>query len=62
MAGLSPDELVVLAPDAVALIKEIAAALKKDADGKVRVTREEGKRIRVLIFKLAVNVAQQAID
>lgn len=62
MAGLSPDELVVLAPDAVALIKEITAALKKDADGKVRVTREEGKRIRVLIFKLAVNVAQQAID
>jgi hypothetical protein len=62
MAGLTPDELVVLAPDAVALVKEISAALKKDEDGKVRVTKEEGKKIRTLVFKLAVQVAQQAID
>lgn len=62
MAGLTPDELVVLAPDAVALVKEIAAALKKDEDGKVRVTKEEAKKIRTLVFKLAVHVAQEAID
>lgn len=62
MAGLTPEELVSLAPDAVALVKEIAAALKKDEDGKVRVTKEEGRRIRTLVFKLAVHVAQEAID
>lgn len=62
MAGLTPDELVLLAPDAVALVNEIAAALKKDPDGKVRVTKEEGKRIRTLAFKLAVHVAQEAVD
>jgi len=62
MAGLTPDELVLLAPDAVELVKEITAALRKDEDGKVRVTRAEAKAIRTLVFKLAVNVAQQAID
>lgn len=62
MAGLAPDELVELAPDAIALVREISAALRKDEDGKVRVTKEEGKRIRTLVFKLAVHVAQEAID
>lgn len=62
MAGLTPDELVVLAPDAVALVHEITAALRKDEDGKVRVTKEEAKAIRSLVFRLAVHVAQEAID
>jgi hypothetical protein len=62
MAGLTPDELVLLAPDAVELVKEITDALRKDADGKVRVTKAEAKAIRVLVFKLAVKVAQEAID
>jgi len=62
MAGLTPDELVVLAPDAVELVREITAALRRDEDGKVRVTREEGRKIRTLVFKLAVHVAQEAID
>jgi len=62
MAGLTPDELVLLAPDAVDLVKEITAALRKDEDGKVRVTKAEAKAIRTLVFKLAVSVAQQAID
>jgi len=60
--SLTPDELVELAPDAVALVQSITAALRKDADGKVRVSREEARAIRALVFKLAVHVAQEAID
>ena len=60
--SLSPDELIELAPDAVALVQSITAALRKDEDGKVRVTREEARQIRTLVFKLAVHVAQEAID
>ena len=60
--ALTPDELVELAPDAVALVQSITAALRKDADGKVRVSREEARAIRALVFKLAVHVAQEAID
>ncbi len=60
--ALTPDELVELAPDAVALVQSITAALRKDEDGKVRVSREEARAIRVLVFKLAVHVAQEAID
>lgn len=62
MAGLTPDELVVLAPDAVALVKQITEALRKDEDGKVRVTKAEAREIRTLVFRLAVQVAQEAID
>jgi hypothetical protein len=39
--ALDPKELVELAPDAVALVKSITDALRKDADGKVRVSKEE---------------------
>ena len=59
---LTPNELVELAPDAVNLVQAITAALRKDEDGKVRVTREEARQIRSLIFKLAVHAAQEAID
>lgn len=60
--SLDPKELVELAPDAVALVKSITDALRKDADGKVRVSKEEARAIRLLVFKLAVHVAQEAID
>jgi hypothetical protein len=60
--ALSPDELIDIAPEAIDLVKAISEALKKDADGKVRVTREEARVIRAKVFKLAVEVAQHAID
>jgi hypothetical protein len=60
--SLTPDELVTIAPDAVALVQSITAALRKDEDGKVRITRAEAREIRTLVFKLAVRVAQEAID
>jgi len=59
---LTAQEIIELSPEAVELVKVISAALKKDEDGKVRVTREEARDIRVHVFKLAVHVAQQAID
>jgi len=60
--ALTPDELIDLGPDAIALVQTISASLRKDADGKVRVTKEEARQIRILVFKLAVKVAQEAID
>jgi len=60
--ALTPDELIELGPDAIALVQTISASLRKDADGKVRVTKEEARQIRILVFKLAVKVAQEAID
>ena len=60
--ALTTDELIELAPDAVALVHEVATDLRKDEDGKVRVTREEARRIRSLVFKLAAHFAQEAID
>jgi hypothetical protein len=60
--SLTPDELIVLAPDAIGLVQEISAALKKDADGKVVVTREEARRIRAAVLELAAKIAKEAID
>jgi len=60
--SLTAQEIIELAPEAVELVKLISAALKKEEDGKVRVTREEARAIRTQVFKLAVHVAQQAIE
>ena len=60
--SLTAQEIIELAPEAVELVKLISAALKKEEDGKVRVTREEARAIRTQVFKLAVHVAQQALD
>jgi hypothetical protein len=60
--ALTPDELIDIAPEAIALVQAISAALKKDADGKVRVTKEEAREIRTKVLKLAVEVTQHALD
>ena len=60
--SLTAQEIIELAPEAVELVKLISASLKKDESGKVHVTREEARAIRTQVFKLAVHVAQQAID
>ena len=60
--GMTPDELIDIAPDAVALVQAISSSLKKDADGKVRVTKEEAREIRTKILKLAVEITQHALD
>jgi hypothetical protein len=60
--SLTVDELAGIAPEVLELGKLITEALKKDPDGKVRVTKEEGQKIRALILKLSVKIAKDAID
>jgi N-acetylglucosamine-6-phosphate deacetylase len=60
--SLTLDEIITLAPEAVELVKTISDALKTDDDGHVHLTKDEARAIRALVFKLAVHVAEQAID
>ena len=60
--ALTPDELIALAPDVERLLKTLNEALKKDADGKVHVTKEERKQIGKLIAGLSLKLAKEAID
>lgn len=60
--ALTPDELIALAPEVERLLKTLNEALKKDADGKVRVTNEERKQIGKLIAGLSLKLAKEAID
>lgn len=58
---LDPQEAISLADEVCDLGQEIAAALKRDQDGKVRLTRREARRIlraaARLVLELAVAVA-----
>lgn len=60
--ALTPDELLAIAPDAERLTKLLSEALKKDPDGKVRITPEEGKEIKRLLTRLALSLAKEALD
>jgi hypothetical protein len=60
--ALKPEELLAIAPDAAKLVELLNKALKKDEDGKVRITPEEGKAIKALITKMALQLAKDAID
>lgn len=60
--SLTPDELVAIAPEIVGLVQEIVAALKKDENGKIVVTKEESARIRGKLLALAADLAKDAID
>jgi len=62
MGKLTSDEIVSLAPEFIAVMKEVIDALKKDEDGQVRVTKAEGRAIRNSIFKLAALVAKESLD
>ena len=60
--ALTPNELLEIAPEAQRLVALLSEALKKDPDGKVRVTPAEGKEIKQLITKLALKLAKEALD
>jgi hypothetical protein len=60
--GLTPDEVVRLGLEAEELFKAISAALKKDADGKVRITRAETKRIVLGLTTLAAAFTREYLD
>lgn len=59
---LNSQELIELVPDAATLVKTLTKALRKDADGKIRVTKDEAKRIRDLAAKLVLQLAKDVID
>jgi hypothetical protein len=60
--SLNAGELITLLPEAQELVKVLSEALKKDPDGKVRVTKEEGKQIKAIISRLALQLAKDVID
>jgi len=60
--ALTPDELIVLAPELEKLAKLIGESLKKDENGKVNITKEEGKKIAKAVAALSVKLAKEAID
>lgn len=60
--SLKAEELITLLPEAQDLVKVLSEALKKDPDGKVRITKEEGKQIKAIVSKLALQLAKDVID
>ena len=42
---INPQDVIEVAPDVVEIVVVLAKALKKDEDGKVRITREESKAL-----------------
>jgi hypothetical protein len=59
---LSPDEALKLALEAEEVFQTIRGALKKDEDGKVRVSRAETKKIILGLTKLAADFAREYLD
>jgi hypothetical protein len=42
---INPQDVIEVAPDVVEIVVVLAKALKKDEDGKVRITREESRAL-----------------
>lgn len=59
---LTPDEAVKLAFEAEEVFQIIRKALKKDEDGKVRVSRAETKKIVLGLTRLAADFAREYLD
>ena len=60
--ALQAGELLALIPEAEKLVKVLSESLRKDADGKVHITKEERKQIKEIIGRLALQIAKDAID
>ena len=59
---ITPDEIIVLVPEVEELVAAISAALRRDLDGKVRVTKAEAKKICKLAATVALHLAKDALD
>jgi len=62
MGKLTLDEIVSLAPEIEAVVREIASALKTEEGEEKRITRAEARAIRASIFRLAALVAKESLD
>lgn len=59
---ITPDELVTLAPEAAAFVAILDKSLRKDEDGKVRVTKAEAKVIAEAAQALASHIVRDVLD
>jgi len=57
-----PSEIVTLSTEAVELYDELAVALRKDDDGRVRVTRAELRRIGKAALGFAFHALRDWLD
>jgi hypothetical protein len=60
--AIDPKELSSLLDDAQRLVDLIQVILKQDADGKIRVSPEETKRVKKLVFQISAKAAAAALD
>lgn len=60
--SITSDEVIVLIPKVEALIKALTDSLRKDLDGKVRLTKVEAKKICKLAAEVALHFAKDALD
>jgi hypothetical protein len=59
---LQSTELLTLVPEVELLIKTLSESLRKDPDGKVRITKVEAKKICKLAAKIALHFTKDALD
>jgi len=59
---LAPDEAVVLAEEVAELVKFLNGALRKDADGKVRLNPTETKELLRRLGQLTAHVTRDLLD
>ena len=60
--SITPDEMIVLIPQVEQLVKALNESLRRDIDGKVRITKTEAKKICKLAAQLALHFAKDALD
>jgi hypothetical protein len=54
--------MIVLIPQVEQLVKALNESLRRDIDGKVRITKTEAKKICKLAAQLALHFAKDALD
>ena len=60
--SITPDEMIVLIPQVEQLVKALNESLRRDIEGKVRITKTEAKKICKLAAQLALHFAKDALD
>jgi hypothetical protein len=59
---LDTDEVAHLLPEIEAIVADFRAALRRDPDGKVRIDRQERKRIGKAIAAFGVHLGRDILD
>jgi hypothetical protein len=59
---VTSDEIIILVPKVEQLVKLLTDSLRRDIDGKVRITKGEAKKICKLAAEIALHFAKDALD